>query len=179
MTSKALSYALRSTVVLSTATALVFAGSTAATAQPATAASATATATAQPGSSESTIEQTPAPTAEELDFLTEQLGPAAGEIERAQQQAAAEEGRVQVAALPIAGAAIAAAAWCASGALGSVPTSVLDDLTNGGEGTDYARNAIIGCVAGNIGSWAWKVLPGWAKEKAVAAVAAFIIKYIR
>lgn len=176
MTSTALPSALRSAVALSTAAALIFAGSTAA-AEPVAAQSAPS---ANPtAATRLATEQPPAPTAEEIDFLTTQLGPAAGEIERAQQQAAASEGRAQIAALPIAGAAIAAAAWCASGALGSVPTSVLDDLTNGGEGTDYARNAIIGCVAGNIGSWAWKVLPGWAKEKAVAAVAAFIIKYVR
>ncbi len=171
MTPPALSSALRSAVAVSTAAALVFAGSTA-IAQPATTAN-------LPTATQTTTEQAPAPSAEELDFLTEQLGPAGGEIERAQHQAAAETGEAQTAALPIAAAAIAAAAWCASGALGSVPTSVLDDLTNGGEGTDYARNAIIGCLAGNVGSWAWKVLPSWAKEKAVAAVAAFIIKYVR
>lgn len=74
---------------------------------------------------------------------------------------------------------IGGAAWCASGALGSIPTSVLDDLANGGAGVPYARNAIIGCLAGNLGGLAWRVLPGWLKEKAIAAVAAFIIRYIR
>lgn len=161
--------AIRSAIALTTATALMFSGSAVAGAQ--TAAAPTPGVTAQ---------ETPVLTAEQSSFLTTELGTAAGEIERAQQAAADRVGgTVQPAALPIAAAAVAAAAWCASGALGSVPTSVLDDLTNGGAGTDYARNAIIGCLAGNVGSWAWKVLPGWAKERAVAAVAAFIIKYIR
>lgn len=174
MSRTTLSAAFRSTVAITAATALVFSGSTGASAQspsPAEGSSVAASATSQ---------ETPAPTADQLDFLTEQLGPATGEIDQAlKDSAAAEEGEIRPAALPIAAAAIAAAAWCASGALGSVPTSVLDDLTNGGDGTPYVRNAIIGCIAGNIGSWAWKVLPGWAKEKAVAAVAAFIIKYVR
>lgn len=162
---------LRSVVALGTAMSLVFAGATAAAAP-------TGSAVGHSSSAQPVGEQVPVPTTAQLNFLSDQLGPAAGEIERAQ-QGDSSEGEVRSVALPIAAAAVAAAAWCASGALGSVPTSVLDDLTNGGAGTDYARNAIIGCLAGNVGSWAWKVLPGWAKEKAIAAVAAFIIKYVR
>lgn len=43
----------------------------------------------------------------------------------------------------------------------------------------YVRNAVIGCLGGEIGGWAWKILPGWVKNKAVNMVIAFIIKYIR
>lgn len=64
-------------------------------------------------------------------------------------------------AFPIAGAAIAAAAWCARGALASVPTSVIDDVANGKKGTAYVRNAIIGCLGGEIGAVVWTFLPGW------------------
>ncbi|MBT0565589.1 hypothetical protein [Williamsia sp. CHRR-6] len=82
-------------------------------------------------------------------------------------------------ALPVAAVAIAAAAWCARGALASVPTSVLDDISNGGAGTAYARNAIIGCLGGEIGGLVWKFLPAYLKKKAIEAVAAFVIRYIR
>ncbi|MFD4633747.1 hypothetical protein ACFVYR_32035 [Streptomyces sp. NPDC058284] len=43
----------------------------------------------------------------------------------------------------------------------------------------YVRNAVIGCLGGEIGGWAWKVLPNWVKNKAVNMVIAFVIKYIR
>ncbi|WP_372409545.1 hypothetical protein [Streptomyces luteireticuli] len=122
-------------------------------------------------------------TAEQFDFISNGLGPEAeAEIEDAMRsgKSGKESGRVKR-AFPIAAAAIAAAAWCARGAVASVPTSVLSDVADGkfsGKGT-YAKNAIIGCLGGEIGGWAWKVLPGWVKNKAVSLVAAFIIKYIR
>lgn len=178
MSSSTMSATFRSAVALTAATALVFSGTTIASAQPSTQPSPTATGNSTP-SPAFADQETPTPTADQLDFLTERLGPATGEINNALQASAAAEGEIQPAALPIAGAAIAAAAWCASGALGSVPPSVITDIANGGEGVPYVQNAIIGCLVGNVGAWAWKVLPGWAKEKAVAAVAAFIINYIR
>ncbi|RLU81366.1 hypothetical protein CTZ27_33065 [Streptomyces griseocarneus] len=120
-------------------------------------------------------------TDEQLRFINDRLGPEA-ELEIVDALASSGDGSGRTKrALPIAAAAIAAAAWCARGAVASVPTSVLSDVADGkfsGKGT-YAKNAIIGCLGGEIGGWAWKVLPGWVKNKAVAAVAAFIIKYIR
>ncbi|WP_018157240.1 hypothetical protein [Demetria terragena] len=112
-------------------------------------------------------------TEEQIRFL-ERIGkPTLDEISRTQAKNSASR------AFPIAAVAIGAAAWCAKGALASVPTSVIDDVANGGEGTDYVRNAIIGCIGGEIGGFVWKVLPGAVKKKAVELVAAFIIKYIR
>ncbi|MEU8990850.1 hypothetical protein AB0C98_31340 [Streptomyces sp. NPDC048558] len=73
------------------------------------------------------------------------------------------------------------AAWCAKGVLASIPTSVLSDIAVGkasGKKT-YVRNAIIGGLGGEIGGWAWKVLPGRVENKAVNMVIAFIIKYVR
>jgi hypothetical protein len=123
-------------------------------------------------------EATPELTAEQKAFIDSGLGvEAVQSIESA--MAEKGEGDVSALAFPIAAVAIAAAAWCAKGALASVPTSVLDDLSNGGGGTNYARNAIIGCLGGEIGGWAWRVLPGWVKKKAIAMVASFIIRYIR
>lgn len=91
-------------------------------------------------------------------------------------------------AFPIAAAAIGAAAWCAKGALGSIPTSVLSiptsvlsDIAAGKASSKktYVRNAVIGCLEGEIGGVVWKFLPGWVKKKAVSMVIAFIVKYIR
>lgn len=116
--------------------------------------------------------QTPSP--DQLDYIRS-LDPAAlAEIEQA--IAARDSGTPSTRAFPIAAAAIAAAAWCAKGALASVPTSVIDDVADGGRGTPYVRNAIIGCLGGGV---VWKVLPGWVKKKAVEMVAASIIRYIR
>ncbi|MEU2855514.1 hypothetical protein [Streptomyces syringium] len=119
-------------------------------------------------------------TAEQYEFINNGLGlEAQAEIEDVM-ASGGESGRA-TRAFPIAAAAIAAAAWCAKGAVASVPTSVLSDVADGkfsGKGT-YAKNAIVGCLGGEIGGWAWKVLPGWVKNKAVSLVAAFIIKYIR
>lgn len=78
-------------------------------------------------------------------------------------------------ALPIAAVAIAAAAWCTKGALGSIPASILNDISNGGEGGGYVRNAIIGCLAGELGT-VWRFTPQWVKNQAIAAVAAVIIR---
>ncbi len=119
----------------------------------------------------------PAPTPEQIDFVESLDVSALAEIDEA--IAAHGSDGPSTMAFPIAAAAIAAAAWCAKGALASVPTSVIDDVANGGEGTSYVRNAIIGCLGGEIGGVVWKFLPGWVKKKAVEMVAAFIIKYIR
>ncbi|MFE4258101.1 hypothetical protein [Streptomyces sp. NPDC056883] len=122
-------------------------------------------------------------TVEQIVFATSGLGTQAvaeAEGAMASGQPGAEVGPEQR-AFPIAAVAIAAAAWCARGAVASIPTSVLSDVADGkfsGQGT-YVKNAIIGCLGGEIGGLAWKVLPGWVKNKAVSMVAAFIIKYIR
>ncbi|MGW8379298.1 hypothetical protein [Streptomyces sp. ODS28] len=124
--------------------------------------------------------ETPDVTDEQIAFIKSELGPEA-EAELAAALSSAPDDAPAPRALPIAAVAIAAAAWCARGAVASIPTSVLSDVADGkfsGKGT-YAKNAIIGCLGGEIGGWAWKVLPGWVKNKAVAAVAAFIIKYVR
>lgn len=82
---------------------------------------------------------------------------------------------------PIAAVAIAAAAWCARGALASVPTSALSDIVNGRNSgwRTYVTNAIIGCFVGEVGGWVWRVLPGWVKTRAVNMVLSFIIRYLR
>ncbi|MBM7058940.1 hypothetical protein [Streptomyces durocortorensis] len=125
-------------------------------------------------------EEAPPLTAEQREFIEDGMGPEAmAELEKAMSQGSS--GSVQPRAFPIAAAAIAAAAWCAKGALGSIPTSVLSDIAAGkssGKKT-YVRNAIIGCIGGEIGGVVWKFLPGWVKDKAVNMVIAFIIKYIR
>ncbi len=125
-------------------------------------------------------EQAPPLTAEQRRFIETGMGPEAmAELEKAMSQGSS--GTVQPRAFPIAAAAIAAAAWCAKGALGSIPTSVLSDIAAGeasGKKT-YVRNAVIGCIGGEIGGVVWKFLPGWVKDKAVNMVIAFIIKYIR
>ncbi|MEU4133031.1 hypothetical protein [Streptomyces wuyuanensis] len=43
----------------------------------------------------------------------------------------------------------------------------------------YARNAVIGCLGGEIGGVVRKFLPGWVKNKAITMMIAFIIKYVR
>jgi len=84
-------------------------------------------------------------------------------------------------AFPIAAVAIAAAAWCARGALASVPTTALSDILNGrwSPWRTYVTNAIIGCLIGEVGSVVWRFLPGWVRNQAVNMVISFIIRYIR
>lgn len=118
-------------------------------------------------------------TQEQREFILDFMGPQAlAEIEQTLTQA---DGRTRAAAFPIAPALLAAAAWCARGAVSSVPTTTLSNIAKGKpvSGDNYARNAIIGCLGGEIGGWAWRVLPGWVKDKAVALVAAFIIRFMR
>lgn len=69
-------------------------------------------------------------------------------------QAQLEANNGERAVAVIADAAIAALLlWCASGALSSIPTSVLENIVNRGEGGgDYVSNAIYGGAADNIGS---------------------------
>lgn len=124
----------------------------------------------------------PALTAEQRKFIEDGMGAEAlAEISKAMSEQSAGAAGPQTRVFPIAAAAIAAAAWCAKGALGSIPTTVLSDIAAGkasGKKT-YVQNAIIGCLGGEIGGWAWKVLPNWVKNKAVNMVIAFIIKYVR
>lgn len=135
--------------------------------------SATGNASAATSFASSTTANRPLLTTEQRAFLESRDPATLREIERIMGE------QSQTRAFPIAAVAIAAAAWCAKGALGSVATSALDDVANGGEPTDYVRNAIIGCIAGEVGGVVWKFLPGWVKKKAVELVAAFVIKYIR
>lgn len=149
----------------------------------------TAVATASTGSLGSatvdgtTGEQGPPLNDEQIRFIEERLdatGPTVG-VRALNLPSNLNAGSLQPSApqdVAIPAVVIGAAAWCASGALGSVPTSILDDLANGGAGVPYVRNAIIGCIAGNFGGMAWRVLPGWIKQKAIAAVAAFMIRYM-
>ncbi|WP_101392030.1 hypothetical protein [Streptomyces sp. TLI_146] len=127
-------------------------------------------------------EATPPLTTEQRQFIEDGMGSEAlAEITKAMSEQPAGTGIPQTRAFPIAAAVIGAAAWCAKGAVASIPTSVLSDIAAGkasGKKT-YVRNAILGCLGGEIGSWAWKVLPNWVKNKAVNMVIAFIIKYIR
>ncbi|MFI7014468.1 hypothetical protein [Streptomyces sp. NPDC050164] len=119
--------------------------------------------------------QSPELTAEQRQFIEQEMGPEAlAEIEKAMSRSGGF-------AFPIAAAAIGAAAWCAKGALASIPTSVLSDIAAGKASSKktYVRNAVIGCLGGEIGGVVWKFLPGWVKNKAVNMVIAFIIKYIR
>lgn len=123
----------------------------------------------------SSATQAPELSSEQRQFIEQEMGPEAlAEIEKAMSRNGGF-------AFPIAAAAIGAAAWCAKGALASIPTSVLSDIAAGkasGKKT-YVRNAVIGCLGGEIGGVVWKFLPGWVKNKAVNMVIAFIIKYIR
>ncbi|MFJ5996940.1 hypothetical protein [Streptomyces sp. NPDC092370] len=119
--------------------------------------------------------QSPELTAEQRQFIGQEMGPEAlAEIEKAMSRSGGF-------AFPIAAAAIGAAAWCAKGALASIPTSVLSDIAAGKASSKktYVRNAVIGCLGGEIGGVVWKFLPGWVKNKAINMVIAFIIKYIR
>ena len=81
----------------------------------------------------------------------------------------------------IAAAALIAAAWCAKGALASVPASALSDLIDGKPSSwkNYATNAVIGCPVGEVGSWVWKFLPGKAKTWAVNQVFKIALKWRR
>ncbi|MCF3121018.1 MULTISPECIES: hypothetical protein [Streptomyces] len=130
--------------------------------------------------SASATQEMPELTAEQLRFIEDGMGPEAmAELNKA--MSGGGDGEIRPRAFPIAAVAIGAAAWCAKGAVASIPTSVLSDVADGkfsGKGT-YVKNAIIGCLGGEIGGVVWKFLPGWVKNKAVAMVAAFIIKYIR
>jgi hypothetical protein len=164
---------LRSTLAAATTAAMIFGG---------TAVAAASTGSLGSASIDSYVsaEQMPPLTKEQVSFIEESLGQAGPN--RAQplnmpMNLNTGSFQPQDAAVPV--VVIGAAAWCASGALSSIPTSILDDISNGGAGVPYARNAIIGCITGNLGGFAWRVLPGWAKDKAIAAVAAFIIRYIR
>ncbi|MGW0732642.1 hypothetical protein [Streptomyces sp. NPDC002851] len=124
--------------------------------------------------------QAPALTPEQRQFIEDEMGPEAlAEIEKGMSQN--PSGGPQARAFPIAAVAIGAAAWCAKGALASIPTSVLSDIAAGkaSSKSTYVRNAAIGCLGGEIGGVVWKFLPGWVKDKAVNMVIAFIIKYIR
>ncbi|MGY3202748.1 putative membrane protein [Streptomyces sp. TE5632] len=124
--------------------------------------------------------QAPALTPEQRQFIEDEMGPEAlAEIQKAMSQN--PSGGVQTRAFPIAAAAIGAAAWCAKGALASIPTSVLSDIAAGKASSKktYVRNAVIGCLGGEIGGVVWKFLPGWVKNKAINMVIAFIIKYVR
>ncbi|WP_052281030.1 hypothetical protein [Nocardia vulneris] len=114
------------------------------------------------------------PSAAARQYAEERLGPdGIADIRQAHTSANAELRRN--AALPAAGLLLAAAAWCARGALGSVATSVLDDISNGGQGTNYARNAIIGCLVGELGGVVWKFIKN--KDRLIAVVAAVLIRF--
>ncbi|WP_280391781.1 hypothetical protein [Nocardia brasiliensis] len=114
------------------------------------------------------------PSAAARQYAEERLGPdGIADIRQAYTSADAELRRK--AALPVAGLLLAAAAWCARGALGSVATSVLDDISNGGQGTNYARNAIIGCLVGELGGVVWKFIKN--KDRLIAVVAAVLIRF--
>ncbi|AFU06333.1 hypothetical protein [Nocardia brasiliensis] len=114
------------------------------------------------------------PSAAAQQYAEERLGPdGIADIRQAHTSANAELRRN--AGLPAAGLLVAAAAWCARGALGSVATSVLDDIANGGQGTNYARNAIIGCLVGEFGGVVWKFIKN--KDRLIAVVAAVLIRF--
>ncbi|MEU2911624.1 hypothetical protein ACFYM3_12990 [Streptomyces massasporeus] len=145
-----------------------------ATAAPSATAADDSRATARVASA-SSAPQTPELTTEQRQFIEQEMGPEAlAEIEKAMSRKGGF-------AFPIAAAAIGAAAWCAKGALASIPTSVLSDIAAGKASSKktYVRNAVIGCLGGEIGGVVWKFLPGWVKNKAVNMTIAFIIKYIR
>lgn len=82
---------------------------------------------------------------------------------------------------PIAGAALAMAASCASSAAMSVGVSALQDMVNRGEPTEYVWNAVASCmVAGVVGppaALAWRALAPAAQKKIVIAVIALIIRF--
>lgn len=119
----------------------------------------------------------PVPTQKQIDEIHDYLGPEAiKEFNRAQVEANNGERAVPV----IAGVAISAVAWCASGALSSIPSSVLMDIVNRGEGDgDYVKNAIYGCAGGVVGKIAWKLIPNSVKQKIMKATAKFYMEHIR
>ncbi|KAB1501408.1 hypothetical protein F7230_09285 [Corynebacterium sp. 320] len=119
----------------------------------------------------------PAPTQEQIDEIHEYLGPqAVEELNRALLEVNDGDRALPV----IAGVAISAVAWCASGALSSVPDSVLTDIVNrGAGGGDYIQNAVIGCVTGATGKIAWKVIPPSVKQKILNAAVKFYLDHIR
>ena len=131
-----------------------------------------------PEAAASSEEAAPELTAEQTEFINDHLGPElVAEMEQVLAQGNGED--PQVMALPVAAFVIGAAAWCARGAVASIPTSVLADVAKqkfSGKG-EYAKNAIVGCLAGELGGVVWRFMPK--KNAIVAAVAAFIIKYIR
>lgn len=128
-----------------------------------------------------TVTDIPPLTDEQRAFI--ELGMGDRALTELQQRMAGKPAKGEVApqAFPIAAIAIAAAAWCAKGALASVPTSALYDIYNGRYSgwRTYVTNAIIGCLVGEVGGWVWRVLPGWVKTQAINMVVSFIIRYIR
>lgn len=119
----------------------------------------------------------PAPTQGQIEEIHDYLGSEAiKEFNRAQVDANNGERALPV----IAGVAISAVAWCASGALSSIPTSILVDLVNRGEGGgDYVKNAIFGCAGGTIGKGAWNLVPKSVKQKIMNATVKFYLEHIR
>ncbi|MBK4152464.1 hypothetical protein GWO62_04570 [Corynebacterium macginleyi] len=118
-----------------------------------------------------------APTQGQIEEIHDYLGSEAiKEFNRAQVEANNGERALPV----IAGVAISAVAWCASGALSSIPTSILVDLVNRGEGGgDYVKNAIFGCAGGTIGKGAWNLVPKSVKQKIMNATVKFYLEHIR
>lgn len=118
-----------------------------------------------------------APTQGQIEEIHDYLGSeATKEFNRAQVEANNGERALPV----IAGVAISAVAWCASGALSSIPTSILVDLVNRGEGGgDYVKNAIFGCAGGTIGKGAWNLVPKSVKQKIMNATVKFYLEHIR
>lgn len=121
---------------------------------------------------------------EQVEEIHSYMGPnAVATLESAiQRNGVSNDSEVAPAAIPavIAGVAIGAVAWCASGALSSVPTSVLTDMINRGEGGgSYVQNAIVGCIAGNVGGAVWKLIPHGVKQSIYSAVVKFYWNYIR
>ncbi|GAB2687824.1 hypothetical protein [Thalassiella azotivora] len=90
-----------------------------------------------------------------------------------------DKGQEQTEAVAIPAVAIAAAAWCARGALSSVPTTALSDILAGKKSSfkTYVWNAVIGCLVGEVGGVLWRVVPPWAKQKAIHAVIAMLIRW--
>ncbi|TQN31694.1 hypothetical protein FHX37_1614 [Haloactinospora alba] len=82
----------------------------------------------------------------------------------------ASEDEVGTRALPA--VVVAAAAWCARGALASVPTTALTDLINGQSSSwqTYAQNAAVGCLVGEVGGVVWRAIPQAAKKAAIRGV---------
>jgi hypothetical protein len=74
---------------------------------------------------------------------------------------------------------VAAAAWCAKGAIASVPTTALSDILAGKASSrkTYVTNAIVSCFVGELGGVAWRYVPGWAKQKAIHAAIALLIRW--